>query len=560
MKKEQQQQVLERGSPSLQPEGPGLAERGRNPFRSCPDVSPGQEDPRARGTPRSPSLRLRRPEGSEFGDRKLHSTCDHEASDERLFHHPQTSRLLLPTLILLLLGAAAWGFWTSAVPWPRWEGEEEQAAAKESGAACRLVLAESIPEGMSFGPASPQHISTHQAWLNLIDRAQSHVDIAAYNVTLRSRATVSDHPSDWQGQEIFDQLLSLPSRGVGLRLAMNSPQPSEMDADELAKHGAEVTPVELEQLTGGIVHSKFWVVDGRDIYVGSANVDWRALTQIKELGALLYNCSPVAQDLLSIFNTYQALGGPGAVLPSPWPPQFSASSSLQRPIRLQLDGHSADVYLSGSPAALCAPGRTSDLQAILSIISQAREFILVSVMDLMPQCMFCQPKRFWAELDSALRAAACDRRLPIQLLISCWRHSDPDMFIFLEALNILSQPPLSCPLHVKLFVVPVSEDQRQIPYARMNHNKFMVTDQAAYIGTSNWSHDYFLRTTGVGLVIIRPLGAQMLPVQRELRAVFERDWTSPYAQPLSPHPPCAARGRGGVSSFGLRPPGSAGLP
>uniref|UniRef100_G3VUC3 PLD phosphodiesterase domain-containing protein n=1 Tax=Sarcophilus harrisii TaxID=9305 RepID=G3VUC3_SARHA len=388
---------------------------------------------------------------------------------------------------------------------------------------CSLVLAESIPEGMSFGPGGPQHLSTHQAWLQLIHRAQSRVDIV--------------------GQEILDRLLSLPGRGVRLHVAMNSPQETAVaDLPPPLCAGAKVTPVHMERLTGGIVHSKFWVVDGRDIYVGSANADWRALAQIKELGAVLYNCSPVAQDLLSIFDTYQALGGPGAVLPTAWPPRFSAGSSLQKPIRLHLDGHPADVYLSSSPPALCAPGRTSDLQAILSTISQARKFIKVSVMDLMPQCMFCQPKRFWPELDSALRAAACDQRLPIQLLISCSRHSDPNMFIFLEALSILAQPPLSCPLHVKLFAVPVSGDQGQIPFARMNHNKYMVTDQAAYIGTSNWSHDYFLRTTGVALVIMRPRGARLLPVQRQLLAVFERDWTSPYALPLSPRPPCAAPG------------------
>lgn len=36
----------------------------------------------------------------------------------------------------------------------------------------------------------------------------------------------------------------------------------------------------MRQLTGGVLHSKFWVVDGRHIYVGSANMDWRALTQV----------------------------------------------------------------------------------------------------------------------------------------------------------------------------------------------------------------------------------------------------------------------------------------
>lgn len=36
----------------------------------------------------------------------------------------------------------------------------------------------------------------------------------------------------------------------------------------------------MKQFTGGVLHSKFWVVDGRHIYVGSANMDWRSLTQV----------------------------------------------------------------------------------------------------------------------------------------------------------------------------------------------------------------------------------------------------------------------------------------
>lgn len=36
----------------------------------------------------------------------------------------------------------------------------------------------------------------------------------------------------------------------------------------------------MRKLTGGVLHSKFWVVDGRHIYLGSANMDWRALTQV----------------------------------------------------------------------------------------------------------------------------------------------------------------------------------------------------------------------------------------------------------------------------------------
>lgn len=31
---------------------------------------------------------------------------------------------------------------------------------------------------------------------------------------------------------------------------------------------------------GGVLHTKFWIVDQRHVYIGSANMDWRSLTQV----------------------------------------------------------------------------------------------------------------------------------------------------------------------------------------------------------------------------------------------------------------------------------------
>lgn len=44
--------------------------------------------------------------------------------------------------------------------------------------------------------------------------------------------------------------------------------------------GAAVRAVDMPQLTGGVLHTKFWLVDGTHLYVGSANMDWRSLTQV----------------------------------------------------------------------------------------------------------------------------------------------------------------------------------------------------------------------------------------------------------------------------------------
>ncbi len=51
----------------------------------------------------------------------------------------------------------------------------------------------------------------------------------------------------------------------------------------------------------------------------------------------------------------------------------------------------------------------------------------------------------------------------------------------------------------------------------------MVTDEEIYIGTSNWTGDYFLFTGGVGFV------AQNEEMRAQLQAIFDRDWNSPFA-------------------------------
>ena len=39
----------------------------------------------------------------------------------------------------------------------------------------------------------------------------------------------------------------------------------------------------------------------------------------------------------------------------------------------------------------------------------------------------------------------------------------------------------------RIFEVPAfTEDQKKIPFARVNHNKYMVTDKTAYIGMCSW--------------------------------------------------------------------------
>lgn len=48
----------------------------------------------------------------------------------------------------------------------------------------------------------------------------------------------------------------------------------------LLSEGVQVRKVNFGRLTRGVLHSKFWIVDRKHLFIGSANMDWRALTQV----------------------------------------------------------------------------------------------------------------------------------------------------------------------------------------------------------------------------------------------------------------------------------------
>lgn len=44
-----------------------------------------------------------------------------------------------------------------------------------------------------------------------------------------------------------------------------------------------VTLLMSEWYGSGVVHAKVWISDRRDVYIGSANNDWKSLTQVRML-------------------------------------------------------------------------------------------------------------------------------------------------------------------------------------------------------------------------------------------------------------------------------------
>ncbi|KAM9354368.1 5'-3' exonuclease PLD4 [Pholidichthys leucotaenia] len=411
---------------------------------------------------------------------------------------------------------------------------------------CSMALVESIPLYMNYKPNATMGIPLEQTWRDLISMATHQVDVVSFYWTLTGEDINVTSSSDMSGRTILRELGKLPSRNVSVQVVTSIPNlsPNTTDLKILKQKGVQVRKVNFGRLTNGVLHTKLWIVDKKHFFIGSPNMDFRALTQVKELGVVVYNCSSLAKDLHKIFQSYWVMGHSNSSLPHPWPTQYDTDINKENPLLVEEDNVTSSLYISASPPSFCPPSRTQDLEAILFIISEARHFIDIAVMEYFPTTHFDHPPKYWPAIDDAIRTAAFERNIKIRMLVSCGRDSDQSMLPFLHSLASMNSPHHHINIQIKMFIVPVG-NQSDIPYTRVNHNKYMVTDEVAYIGTSNWSADYFLSTAGVGLAISQHAPHPALKnktLHGQLKAIFNRDWYSDFAVHLSDlghHPDCA---------------------
>ncbi|KAH8240724.1 hypothetical protein KR026_004324 [Drosophila bipectinata] len=393
---------------------------------------------------------------------------------------------------------------------------------------CQLELVESLPSSLNY--SHPRLRSTFEAWQLLLGKARNSLDIAAPHWTLRG-LDVNDS-STLPGDHLFQRLLSNGDVGkpkLRIRIVLNRSQQSMWHADAriLSNYGA------AEIVGINFLHSKLWLVDGQHFYLGSADMDWRSLTQRKELGVLATNCPHLAQDLVKIFKAYWYLGS--NEVPDYWPWIYHTYINQKRPLLLNVNRNfTMRAFVASSPPAISATGRTLELDAILGTIEKASEFISLSLMDYNPLLRSDSKIQYWPVVDNALRRAALERGVTIKLLISWWKYSDPTEDHFLRSLQALNKMNEEVDIQIRRYVIPTTDELEKISSGRVSCNSYMVTDDSVFIGTSSWSGDHFSRAAGIGL-FLKDLEYSNHSLRTDLLSIFQRDWFSPFALPLKPN-------------------------
>ncbi|XP_056148155.1 inactive phospholipase D5-like [Lampris incognitus] len=408
-------------------------------------------------------------------------------------------------------------------------GEDEDGITEDNCSKnCRVVLVENIPEDVSFTDNGTSYLPLSVGLHNLLDRAVRAVEIVSPMWLLNSSDYESSfEPAARQGRELLSRLQELNAKGVQLKISSEMINSTELKS--LASHNAEIHYVNMTALTKGHLHSSFWVVDSKHFYLGSGSMDWRSLATRKELGVLVYDCSCLALDLHKVFSLYWGLQYKDFI-PSFWSKRLFALFNRDTPLELTLNSTKAEAYISSSPDVFIPKDRSSDLEAISRVIQEAHHFIYISITDYLPLLQNSAHK-YWSRIDGLIREALILRKVRVRMLISCWEQTHPLTFNFVWSLRSLCMEQANCSLEAKFFS---PREQRDGSLQGINHNRFMVTERAVYLGNLDWVGNEFTFNGGAALVISQPEGIEERnsTVVEQLKAVFERDWFSRYTRSL----------------------------
>lgn len=369
-------------------------------------------------------------------------------------------------------------------------------------------LVESAPVETVLG--HPDLRDAWQVWPEMIDGAKKTLDIAEFYA--------SDDPDSRNSRlvPVIQAVERAAARGVKVRfLAEKVFQKTYPEIlDRLAKAGTEVRIYDFGALGGGVLHAKYFLVDGREVYVGSQNFDWRSLTHIQELGARVIEPS-VARAFADLFETDWTLAAaPGGQSDR----RFRAKPGDGLfPAQVGDNPDAPRVTPVFSPEKWLPDGTLWDLPRLVAMIDQARSTVRVQ---LLTYKVSSRDGSYFDTLDAALRRAA-HRGVKVQLLLSDWTKSKGTI----EGLKSLQVVPN---VDVRLSTIP-QWSGGFVPFARVGHAKYMVVDgRRAWIGTGNWEGDYFTQSRNAGLIV------ESAAVGERLDRYFADAWGSPYAYEVDP--------------------------
>lgn len=466
-------------------------------------------------------------------------------------------------------------------------------------------LVETLPLGDFELSPVPGIRNTWEDLTELVDRATSSLEITAMYWNLNGTANHNMDEANLtafgvaRGRTLLQALYNAAHRGVTMRVLQNKADDPTKDAELRKLVAAYPKMVSVaywdakEWYGGGIMHQKIWIADKRRVYIGSANMDWLSLSQVKEMGVAVEDTN-FAADTHNYFETWWRWAHEDANTNEEFSAKYQVklkvpcwsklamtgkcvypltrplhTYTINKPIPLEFGNMSGGAFLAGSPQEVLGyeenkplPGnnlvregfgdgvymRVWDQDGIVQTIRDAQREVSLSVMDFMPSSRYAgghggEPL-WWPSFWDAILHAVNSKRLTVRLLISKWAHTNSLIVPYLKALqrassicqqvNSTFQPTCHGRLQIKLFQVPGWNETMDAGSARAKFPPYSRVNHAKYLVTD--------RRINVGTsnmmwgYFYQTAGASFNcdhpGLRSHLQMAFNRDWNSDYATTL----------------------------
>ncbi len=250
-------------------------------------------------------------------------------------------------------------------------------------------IVESIPVGTILD--NPDIRKAHDVWLEMINNAKHSIDLEEFYIS-----TQKGEPLD----DIIAAIVEAGKRGVTIRLIADSRMyktyPETIDM--LGKcQNISVRIINYGQLAGGVQHSKYFIVDGEQIFLGSQNFDWRSLKHIHELGIRIKHKEAVAiyQDVFNIDWQLAEKNDPAMI------PAVVHQQQYKLPFHIVEEGNDTLTFFpTMSPKGLISDSLLWDERNIVALIDAAQHDVYCQFLTYSP---IARGKSYYPVLNEALK-------------------------------------------------------------------------------------------------------------------------------------------------------------
>jgi len=369
-------------------------------------------------------------------------------------------------------------------------------------------LVESVPVETTLESSTLPR--TLDVWLEMINGAKSTLDIETFYFANQKGEVL---------EKILNALKDCAGKGVKIRVIIDeSFYKSNEKSSDLIENTPNITikKIPFRQISGGVMHAKYFVVDGEELFLGSQNTDWRAIKHIHEIGVRIRN-KKLAATFLAIFNLdWKLCDNPDEATKNKLlSGKFNKIVKAKNPIKIKTEEFGdIKIYPAFSPFNATPKSFSKEETELLKIIKKSRKRLCIHVYSYSIKARSKNDK--YDKIDAELRKAAA-RGVSVKIIFSNWAIKETAT----DDIKRLSEVP---GIEIKFSSIP-EYSGGFIPYSRVEHTKYFIADNdISWVSTSNWEEDYFYQSRNATLII------KNNKVNSKLEEVFLRTWNSTYAE------------------------------